>query len=132
MNPAISTRRPALLETLGWLLPLAAALAATAWLYATRPTQAINDLARSRDELRAINAALIAPRPDDKAMPNTGEGLAALVADGTLPHLPLDPWGRPYQFRNPGKIRAYELYSFGPDGVESNDDVVAWNLYGSR
>jgi general secretion pathway protein G len=132
MNHALSTRRPPLLETLGWLLPLAAALAATAYLYATRPTQAISDLARTRDELRAINAALIAPRPDNKPMPNTEEGLAALVADGTLPHLPLDPWGHAYQFRNPGTIRAYELYSLGPDGVESNDDVVAWNLYGGR
>lgn len=128
--PAI--KRPPLLEIIAWALPLAVAVAAGGHLFATRSTDAMRELARARDELRVINTALLAPRPDDKALPKTAEGLAALVGDGTLPHIPPDPWGRPYQFRNPGTTRSYELYSLGPDGVESADDVVAWNLYGGR
>ena len=41
---------------------------------------------------------------------------------------PLDPWGREYQYRNPGTHRTfdYDLYSLGPDGQESEDDVKNW------
>lgn len=129
---ALRLKRPDLLETLAWALPLAVALAAAAYLHQGRTTDAQHQVSRARDDLRAISAALLVERPDGKTLPTTAEGLAALVADGTLPHLPADPWGRPYQFRNPGTVRAYELFSFGPDGVESDDDVVAWNLYGGR
>ncbi|MBI2094652.1 MAG: type II secretion system major pseudopilin GspG [Candidatus Omnitrophica bacterium] len=40
----------------------------------------------------------------------------------------MDPWGREYQYRNPGTHRSYDydLYSFGPDGQESDDDVKNW------
>jgi general secretion pathway protein G len=41
---------------------------------------------------------------------------------------PLDPWGRPYQYKSPGTHRTadYDLYSLGRDGVESEDDAVNW------
>lgn len=72
--------------------------------------------------------------------PSTAEGLQALVTppasradrwrgpylqDGKMP---MDPWGRPYQYRFPGTHNkdSYDLYSFGPDGQESNDDVKNW------
>lgn len=125
-------KRLSLLETLAWLLPLGVALAVGLYIYQTRPSEEIARLARARDALRAINAALLAPRPQDQAMPDSAAGLQALVGDGTLPKLPLDPWGHPYQYRQPGREHVYELYSLGPDGVESQDDVVAWNLYGGR
>jgi general secretion pathway protein G len=40
----------------------------------------------------------------------------------------MDPWGRKMQYRNPGKHNAqgYDVFSFGPDGVESADDVGNW------
>ena len=40
----------------------------------------------------------------------------------------LDPWGRDYQYKCPGAHRTYDydLYSLGPDGQESNDDVKNW------
>lgn len=129
---ACKIKRPAFLEILACGLPLAVAAAAATHLYGSRTTDAIRDLARARDELRVINSALLAGRPGGKPMPGSAEGLPALVADGTLPHLPPDPWGRPYQYRRPGLQRDYELFSLGPDGVESGDDVVAWNLYGGR
>lgn len=74
--------------------------------------------------------------------PSTAEGLQALLTapgsagdrwkgpylDTPGNQLPVDPWRHPYQYRypgtkNPGK---YDLFSFGPDGVESGDDIGNW------
>lgn len=32
--------------------------------------------------------------------------------------LPLDPWGNAYLYIIPGEVGAYDIYSFGADGVE--------------
>jgi len=42
--------------------------------------------------------------------------------------LPKDPWGNPYVYRYPGQRNAngFDLYSFGPDGREGNDDIGNW------
>lgn len=42
---------------------------------------------------------------------------------------PVDPWGREYQYRSPGAHRTYDydLFSFGTDGAESQDDVKNWD-----
>jgi general secretion pathway protein G len=42
--------------------------------------------------------------------------------------IPLDPWGHPYAYRFPGLYSTnYEIYSFGPDGIEgTDDDVCSW------
>jgi general secretion pathway protein G len=40
-----------------------------------------------------------------------------------------DPWGHNYQYRNPGTHNAngYDIYSFGPDGIEGTpDDIGNW------
>ncbi len=72
--------------------------------------------------------------------PSTSEGLQALItAPGDKaamwkgPYLednkiPLDPWKRPYQYRYPGTHNktGYDVFSFGPDGVESDDDIGNW------
>ena len=41
---------------------------------------------------------------------------------------PIDPWGREYQYRSPGAHRTYDydLFSYGHDGIESNDDIKNW------
>lgn len=121
-----------LLGLIGWGIPLAVAVAAGVYLEGKLQTDDIRRTARARDDIRALTAALLAERPDGKAMPETQEGLQALVTDGTLPQVPNDPWGRPYQYRNPGTVRSWDLYSLGADGIESKDDVVSWNLYGGR
>lgn len=121
-----------LIGVLGWLVPLGVAVASGYWLNAHGTTDDIRRNARARDHIRAIGAALLAPRDDGKGMPSTEQGLQALVADGILPRIPDDPWGRPYQYRNPGSVQAWELYSFGADVQESADDIVSWNLYGGR
>lgn len=82
-----------------------------------------------------IASALKLYELDNGLFPTTDQGLKALLqrpvsAPAPIhwsgPYLekePLDPWGRPYQYRSPGSSgRAYDLYSFGQD--EANQD--AW------
>ncbi len=70
--------------------------------------------------------------------PTTEQGLAALrtAPEGATgwkgPYLerdPIDPWQKPYQYRQPGVHNkdSYDLWSFGPDGVESDDDIGNWD-----
>jgi general secretion pathway protein G len=117
-----------LITTLAIALPLAAAIGMGAHLISGLPGGEDTHYARARDDIRALRSVLLfAPK-----MPDTVAGLQSLVEDGQIPFVPQDPWGRAYQYRNPGTAYAYELFSFGPDGVESQDDVIAWNLYGGR
>lgn len=72
--------------------------------------------------------------------PSTAEGLQALInppggkADRWKgPYfqenkIPLDPWGRPYQYRYPGthNKRGYDVFSLGQDGAENDDDIGNW------
>jgi general secretion pathway protein G len=39
-----------------------------------------------------------------------------------------DPWGKQYQYKQPAERskKGYDLYSLGPDGVESEDDIGNW------
>ncbi len=134
-RPAVPVFRPVVrasfLEALAVLLPAGAAALVLVITLERLPDQNGQQRARARDDLRVINAALLSPERRG-GMPDTRAGLAVLVRDGILPSLPDDPWGRPYQYRQPGQVRAVELFSLGPDGVESQDDIVAWNLYGGR
>ncbi len=49
---------------------------------------------------------------------------------GYLDRLPVDPWGQPYQYVQPGLHGPFDLYSFGADGRPSgqgiNADVGNW------
>lgn len=72
--------------------------------------------------------------------PTTAEGLQALIAAPSSradrwrgPYLqeskiPEDPWKRPYQYRYPGTKNksGYDVFSFGPDGVENENDIGNW------
>jgi len=44
--------------------------------------------------------------------------------------LPMDAWGRTFQYTSPGKHGDYDLVSFGADGLEGGDgknkDIVSW------
>ena len=74
--------------------------------------------------------------------PSSSSGLEALrTAPGDVqdskwqgPYLekavPADPWGRQYQYANPGKHNTdgYDVWSLGPDGADGTDDDVGnWN-----
>lgn len=72
--------------------------------------------------------------------PSTEEGLAALLrapagteARWRGPYIergkiPLDPWGREYRYRLADAKSGldYALWSLGPDGVPSADDIGNW------
>lgn len=79
---------------------------------------------------------------DNGRYPTTEQGLAALIQkpnSSPLPNnwngpylkkkrAPLDPWSREYSYVSPGihNIDSFDLFSLGPDGSESADDVTNW------
>lgn len=71
--------------------------------------------------------------------PTTEQGLQALVTrpegepvpekwKALMEELPQDPWGVPYQYKYPAERskKAYDVFSFGPDGTQSEDDIGNW------
>ena len=85
---------------------------------------------------------LVPYRLDTGSYPTTDEGLVALLHSPNgkenewkgpyLKELPLDAWNRPYQYKFPGEKningqRGYDLWSWGPDGIPSEDDITNWN-----
>lgn len=90
----------------------------------------------------SMKAPLTSYRIHMGSYPNTAQGLQALLTapdassgkwkgpyiDTAGNKLPEDPWGNPYQYRYPGTKNQgkYDLYSWGPDGVESADDIGNW------
>lgn len=105
-------------------------------------TQAKQKSAKAQIEL--FGTALDAFRLDVGRYPTTEEGLKALREKPSgldawkgpyLPkEIPLDPWGKPYNYKSPGEHGEYDLYSYGLDGVEGgegeNEDVVSWKDLG--
>jgi general secretion pathway protein G len=92
-------------------------------------------------QIKEIEGALSLFSLDLSRFPSTSEGLDALVRNpGNLeawkgPYLaksevPLDPWGKAYVYRCPGEHGDFDLFSYGPDGVEGgegeNADIVSW------
>jgi general secretion pathway protein G len=88
-----------------------------------------------------IGLALKLYKLDNGRYPTTSQGLKALLSQPSsspvaqnwngpyLENEPLDPWKAEYAYKSPGTHNAnsYDLYSFGPDGVEgSGDDIANW------
>jgi general secretion pathway protein G len=99
----------------------------------------------ARSDLAAIVAALKLYRLDNQRYPTTEQGLNALVvkpeqpplppnwkAGGYLERLPKDPWGRGYQYLNPGLKGEIDVFSFGGDGQPGGSgfdtDIGSWDL----
>ncbi len=93
-----------------------------------------------RDQMHAFGQAFDQYRLDTGHYPGAEEGLQALVVkppneskwDG--PYLkkgvPLDPWGVPYVYKQPGEHGEYDLISYGKDGVPGGTgesaDLGSW------
>ncbi|MBM3790348.1 MAG: type II secretion system protein GspG [Acidobacteria bacterium] len=92
-------------------------------------------------QIKEIEGALQLFSFDVGRFPNSAEGLEALVRNpGNLEawngpylskaQLPMDPWGKPYVYRSPGMHGDFDLFSYGPDGMEGgqgeNADIVSW------
>jgi len=99
----------------------------------------------AKSDLATIVAALKLYRLDNQRYPTTEQGLTALVAKpeqapvppnwkpgGYLERLPKDPWGRGYQYLNPGLRGEIDVFSFGADGQPGgsgvDNDVGSWDL----
>jgi general secretion pathway protein G len=108
-----------------------------------RPDQARVTAAKA--DIATLMQALRLYRLDNQRYPTSEQGLNALVAKPSLPpvppnwkpngyleRLPLDPWGNPYQYLNPGLRGEIDVFSFGADGQPGGTgydaDIGSWDL----
>jgi general secretion pathway protein G len=95
----------------------------------------------ARTDVNNLLQALKLYKLDNQSFPSTEQGLQALVtrpAAGPTPgkwrpyldKLPNDPWGRPYQYLNPGVHGQVDVLSLGADGQAGgeghNADIGSW------
>lgn len=92
-------------------------------------------------KIKQLEGALTSYKIANLIYPTQEQGLDALVNKPRIEPLPkrwtqlikadglLDAWGHKIMYRNPGTKNAngYDVYSFGPDGVENSaDDIGNW------
>ena len=97
--------------------------------------------AAAKTDVNNLALALKLYKLDNQRYPTSAQGLQALLAKPTaspvptnwkpyLDKLPADPWGRPYQYLNPGVKGEIDILSFGADGQPGgegkNADVGSW------
>ncbi len=95
----------------------------------------------ARTDINTLGQALKRYKLDNQRYPSTEQGLDSLVRKPTagnpppnwkpyLDKLPADPWGRPYQYLNPGVRGELDVFSFGADGQPGGDgkdaDIGNW------
>lgn len=96
-------------------------------------------IAKARNDIRALATALDMYKLDNYQYPSTDQGLEALVSrpsgspeprnwreGGYVKKLEKDPWGSAYQYLSPGAHGALDIFSYGTDGTESDDDIGNW------
>ena len=86
-------------------------------------------------QIDSLDKALVQFRLDADRFPTTEEGLMVLNEAPTDamgwagPYLkkavPMDPWGRPFVYKEPGEHGDFDLYSLGKDGRPGGDAVNA-------
>ena len=100
------------------------------------PSQDRAMIQKARADIATLGQALEMYRLDNLSYPGSSDGLQALIAPppplpttaryrqgGYIKKLPDDPWGRPYQYDNPGRRGpGFDLYSLGADGVPGGED----------
>lgn len=95
----------------------------------------------ARTDVANLMQALKLYKLDNMRYPSGEQGLKALIAKPTtepsppnwkpyLDKLPNDPWGRPYQYLNPGLKGEVDVMSLGADGQAGgeghNADIGSW------
>ena len=95
----------------------------------------------ARADINNIVQSLKLYKLDNQRFPSSEQGLLALLNKPTtqpvptnwkpyLEKLPNDPWGRPYQYLNPGIKGDVDVMSFGADGASggegNNADIGSW------
>ena len=98
------------------------------------------EIKEAKTMMETIKFVLDQYKLDNGMYPTTKQGLKALVKKTIVPPLPqnwrgrylgripIDPWGRSYNYVCPGahNKNSYDLSAYGPDGVESQDDITNW------
>ncbi|QSI33968.1 type II secretion system protein GspG [Variovorax sp. RKNM96] len=97
----------------------------------------------ARQDVGALMQALKLYRLDNGEYPSAAQGIRALVEKPTagkappnwrsyLERLPTDPWGKAYQYLNPGTNGEIDVFSLGadgePGGEKANADIGSWQL----
>ena len=95
----------------------------------------------AKTDVNNLMQALKLYRLDNQRYPSAEQGLQALIARPTsgpaapnwkpyVEKLPNDPWGRPYQYLNPGVKGEIDVFSLGADGEPGgegkNADIGSW------
>lgn len=89
-----------------------------------------------------LSTALDLYELDNGRYPTTEQGLKALITkpnsspvpqNWSGPYLkkkrvPIDPWKNEYVYVSPGahNTSSFDLSSYGPDGIQSDDDITNW------
>jgi len=105
----------------------------------SRPEQA--RIQKAKHDIGALESALSIYKLDNYQYPSTDQGLESLVTKpsgspqprnykkgGYIKKLNKDPWGNDYLYLYPGTHTDLDLYSLGPDGQPSDDDIGNWNI----
>lgn len=99
-----------------------------------------SEIKATKAQIDSLEKALDQYRLDLGRYPSSEQGLAALMAQPSGetkwqgPYLkkavPLDPWGKPYQYKYPGEHGEFDLLSWGKDGQPGGSgedaDITNW------
>lgn len=139
IHPSRSAARAfTLMEMMLVLLIIALIIGAVAVRFGNFESNA--QITTTEGKVRTLEAALMSYKTLNMFYPTQSQGLEALVTRPSGDPQPkrwsqfvkpdgiMDPWGRKMQYRHPGKHNTggYDIFSFGPDGVESGDDIGNW------
>lgn len=94
---------------------------------------------KAETDIKTLTTQLKVYESRNLRTPSTEQGIKALVERPQIEPLPekwtqlmeevlKDPWGKEYQYKVPAERsqKGFDLYSLGPDGVESEDDIGNW------
>ncbi len=98
-------------------------------------------IVKAKQDIASLESALDRYKLDNYVYPSTDQGLEALAkkpagapepknykTGGYIKKLKNDPWGNPYLYLNPGVKGATDIFSYGPDQQQSEDDIGNWNI----
>jgi general secretion pathway protein G len=112
-----------------------------AGVYMMKDAGAAGEKMKAKADIKMLETALTSYRTNALVYPSQQQGLEALVKRPTTEPIPrsydpivkpealIDPWGRHYQYRIPGKNNpnSFDVFTFGRDGVEgTEDDIGNW------
>jgi len=140
-SPRVRTAGFTLIEVMVVIVILGVLAALVVPRVMSRPDEA--RVVAAKQDIASLMQALKLYKLDNRRYPSAEQGLQALVerpAGAPVPgnwkpyldRLPLDPWGSPYQYLNPGLQGEVDVMSLGADGLAGGEDFDAdlgsWSL----